>query len=124
MAEGFLKHFKPQWEVFSAGTEPASAVSRRAISVMKEIDIDISKNTPKHVDQFITQPFDYVITVCDHANETCPVFIGTVKKRIHRGFPDPTKATGSVEDVLKEFRSVRDAIGSTLKHFTENPVDF
>jgi arsenate reductase len=108
MAEGLLKKLKPEWEVFSAGTIPALAVSRRAIRVMQEIGIDISQNTPKSVDQFLAQSFDTVITVCDHANETCPHFTGDVKQRVHMGFPDPTKMDGEPVAVFQEFRRVRE----------------
>jgi arsenate reductase (thioredoxin) len=116
MVEGILKNLDPALQVFSAGTEPAKAVSRRAISVMQEIGIDISKGSPKNVDLFLKLPFDYVITVCDHANETCPVFIGKVNKRLHMGFPDPTKYEGEPEVVIQEFRRVRDEM---LFKFTE-----
>jgi arsenate reductase (thioredoxin) len=116
MAEGILKSLDPALQVFSAGTKPAEAVSRRTINVMKEIGIDISKEHPKNVDQFLTLAFDYVITVCDNANESCPVFTGVVKNRLHIGFPDPTKYEGDPEKVLEEFRRVRDEI---MEKFTE-----
>lgn len=122
MAEGFLKYFKPEWEVFSAGIDPAAAVSRRAIRVMQEIGIDISRNKPKHIDQFLSQSFDYVVTVCDHANETCPVFTGKVKNRIHIGFPDPTKMAGEPEEVIREFRRVRDDMNKQFKEFIKSVV--
>ena len=76
MAEGFLRSFAPSWEVFSAGTKAAAQVHPLAVRVMSEVGIDLSENYPKTVDQFITQPFDYVITVCSNAKESCPVFIG------------------------------------------------
>ena len=120
MAEGFIKYLKPEWKVFSAGIEPATAVSRRSIRVMQEIGIDISQNKPKHIDKFLMQSFDYVITVCDHANEACPVFIGKVKKRMHLGFRDPTKMTGEPEEVLLEFRRVRDDMNKQLKEFVRS----
>ena len=110
MAEGFLKNLDPALRVFSAGTDPASLVSSRAIRVMKEIGIDISGGYPKSVDQFTGEPFDYVITVCDHAKETCPVFSGKVKHLLHIGFDDPAQATGSEEEILAEFRKIRDEI--------------
>ncbi len=122
MAEGFIKSFKPEWEVFSAGIDPAAAVSRRAIRAMQEIGIDISKNKPKNVDEFLTQAFDYVLTVCDYANETCPVFIGKVKKMIHIGFPDPTKMIGEQEKVFQEFRRVRDDMSKRLNEFVSTVV--
>jgi arsenate reductase len=120
MAEGFLKKLKPNWEVFSAGTLPASAVSRRTIRAMQEIGIDISHNIPKSIDQFLSQSFDYVLTVCDHANETCPVFIGKVKNRIHIGFPDPTKIDGDSEVVFQEFRRVRDDMKKRLQEYFQS----
>ena len=100
MAEGFLKSFDSELEVFSAGTNPAADISSRAIQVMKEIGIDISSGRPKSVNKFTGEPFDYVITVCDHAKETCPVFIGKVKQRLHIGFDDPAEAFGTREEIL------------------------
>ena len=110
MAEGFLKSLDPSLEVHSAGTVPASRVHPKAVQVMKEIGIDLSVAFPKSVDQFINQPFDYVITVCDHAKEACPVFTGKVRHRLHIGFDDPTEAIGSEQEILATFRRVRDEI--------------
>lgn len=110
MAEGFLKSFDNRLEVFSAGTNPASHVHPKAIQVMSEIGIDLNKNYPKKVDQFVNDPFDFVITVCDNAKETCPVFIGKVGKQLHIGFEDPADATGTEEEILSEFRRIRDQI--------------
>jgi len=115
MAEGFIKTFRPEWNVFSAGTLPAASVSRRTIRAMQAIGIDISQNMPKSVGPFLTQSFDCVLTVCDHANETCPVFTGEVKKRIHIGFPDPTKINGEPEEVFQYFIQVRDDMEKRLK---------
>ncbi|MBM2842043.1 MAG: Arsenate reductase, partial [Bacteroidetes bacterium] len=89
MAEGFLKSLDSTLDVHSAGTVPARRVHPKAMLVMKEVGIDLSTASPKNVDQFLGQPFDYVITVCDHAKETCPVFTGKVKHRLHIGFDDP-----------------------------------
>lgn len=122
MAEGFLKHFDPALEVFSAGTHPASRVHPRAIEVMKEVRIDISANVPKSVDQFLTLPFDYVITVCDHAKETCPIFSGSVAHRVHIGFDDPSEAAGTEEEVMGEFRRVRDEIKEAFSQFITNTI--
>jgi arsenate reductase len=83
MAEGFLKTFAPKAEVFSAGTAPSANVHPLAIKVMHERGIDISRTAPKSVDQFLSQSFDYVITVCDSARESCPVFTGAVTTRLH-----------------------------------------
>ena len=110
MAEGFIKSFDKNLEVFSAGTKPSSQVHPKAIQVMKEVGIDLSSNYPKHSDQFINESFDYVITVCDNAKETCPVFIGKVGKQLHLGFEDPADATGTEEEILAVFRKVRDEI--------------
>jgi arsenate reductase len=110
MAAGFLQSFDNRLEVFSAGTSPAERVSNKAISVMKEEDIDISGNTPHSVDDFLGQNWDYVITVCDDAKETCPYFPGIVKKRIHIAFEDPAQLTGPDEIKLSEYRRIRDEI--------------
>ncbi len=110
MAHGFLQSFDKNLSVFSAGTEPAKQVSQRAVQVMKEAGVDISHHKPKMVDQYIREEWDYVITVCDHANESCPLFTGKVKHRLHLGFEDPSHAEGSEEFILSEFYRVRDEI--------------
>ena len=117
MAEAFLKSFDPQLEVYSAGTHPSSQVHPKAIAVMKETGIDLRSAYPKSVDQFLTQPFDYVVTVCDSAKETCPVFTGRVKHRLHIGFDDPAEAHGTDEAVLSVFRRVRDEIKQEFMKF-------
>ena len=119
MAEGFLKSLNPGLEVHSAGTRPAPEVHPSAIQVMKEIGIDISSTRPKDVRQFLKDGFDYVITVCDDADQNCPSFTGHVESRLHLGFPDPAKATGSEEEVLVAFRKVRDQIRSRFSEFYE-----
>ena len=119
MAEGFLKALDSDLEVHSAGTNPASQVHPKAVQVMKEIGIDISGGFPKNVDRFLDQSFDYVITVCDHAKETCPVFMGDVKEQLHFGFDDPAEATGTEEEVLSEFRRVRDEIRAFVERLPE-----
>jgi arsenate reductase len=110
MAHGFLQSFDAAVTVRSAGTEPASQVNSKAVRVMKEIGIDISHHTPKMVDQYLNEEWDYVITVCDHANETCPAFFGKVKHRLHIGFDDPSHTVGSDEFIWSEFIRVRDEI--------------
>ncbi|HTR80154.1 MAG TPA: arsenate reductase ArsC [Bacteroidota bacterium] len=110
MAEGILKSFDNRLEVFSAGTHPAPAVHPLAIKVMHEIGIDISANKTKNVASFLPRQFDYVVTVCDSARESCPVFSGTVRHRIHYSFEDPAEARGTEEILLNEFRRVRDGI--------------
>lgn len=117
MAEGFLKSFDENLEVYSAGTKPAEKINPKAIQVMNEIGIDISSNYPKSVDQFINESFDYVITVCDNAKETCPVFIGEVGKQLHIGFKDPAEAIGTEEEILSVFRKVRDEIKKEFYEF-------
>jgi arsenate reductase len=117
MAEGILRSLDARLQVFSAGTQPASRVSPKAIAVMKEIGIDISSYTSKNVDQFLSESFDYVITVCDHAKETCPVFMGKVKHRLYLGFEDPAEAQGSDEEITAAFRRIRDKIKITFSDF-------
>jgi arsenate reductase len=110
MAEGFLQSFDATLDVHSAGTQPALHVNPKAIAVMNEAGIDLSGKRPKLVDEFLGQQLDYVITVCDHAKETCPVFTGRVAHRIHIGFDDPAEAQGTDQDILTTFRRVRDEI--------------
>lgn len=110
MAHGFLQSFDSRLTVRSAGTEPAPQVNPKAIKVMRESGIDISSHKPGMVDQYLHEEWDYVITVCDHANETCPLFSGKVKYRLHIGFEDPSHATGNDEFIWSEFRRVRDEI--------------
>ncbi len=110
MAEGFLKSFDKELEVFSAGTEPSGQVHPKAIQVMKEIGIDLSKNYPKSVYKFLNKTFDYVITVCGGAKESCPTFTGKVNNRLHIGFDDPAEATGTEKEILGEFIRIRDEI--------------
>lgn len=117
MAEAFLKSFDPSLVVHSAGTNPSTRVHPKAIQVMKEAGIDLSSAFPKNVDRFINEPFDYVITVCDNAKETCPVFVGKVKHRLHIGFDDPAEAQGTEEEILAVFRRVRDEIKKDFSHF-------
>ena len=110
MAQGFLQSFDKNIEVHSAGTEPAKQVNQTAVKVMHEAGVDISNHKPKIVDKYINDEWDYVITVCDNAKETCPVFIGKVKHRLHMGFEDPSHTKGTNEYILSEFRRVRDEI--------------
>lgn len=110
MAHGFLQSFDKRIEVRSAGTEPAKLVNPKAVKVMQEVGIDISKHSPKMVDQYLKDEWDYVITVCDNANETCPAFFGKVIKRLHMGFEDPSHVTGTDEFIWSEFHRVRDEI--------------
>jgi len=122
MAEAFLKSFDKTLEVYSAGTGPATRINPHAVKVMSEIGIDISQNQPKSVNQFIGENFDYVITVCDHAKETCPVFFGHVKQRLHMGFEDPAEAAGSDAEILAVYRRVRDEIKARFSEFYLNNI--
>ena len=117
MAHGLLQSFDPNITVCSAGTEPARQVNQTAVKVMQEIGIDISHHTPKMVDQYLSEEWDYVITVCDHANETCPTFFGNVKHRLHIGFEDPSHAVGTNEFIWSEFIRVRDEIKAGFRKF-------
>ena len=110
MAEGFLKAFNNSLQVYSAGTEPSENVHPKAIKVMAELGVDLSKNYPKSVNKFLNQEFDYVITVCGGAKESCPMFTGTVKNRLHIGFEDPADATGTEKEINAEFQKIRDEI--------------
>jgi len=120
IAEGFLKSFDENLEVFSAGTKPAEKVNQFAVKVMKEIGIDISKGMAENVDKYLNQSFDYVITVCHNAKETCPVFTGNVKHRLHIGFDDPADAVGTEEDIMPVYRRVRDEIKRDFFNFYKN----
>jgi arsenate reductase len=122
MAEAILKSFDPELEVFSAGVDPAAVIQPNTFIVLKEIGIDISKNYPKDAKIFSGESFDYVITVCDNARETCPVFSGSVRNRIHIGFDDPFHAKGNPEDILNEYRRVRDEIEIRFREFYENQI--
>jgi arsenate reductase len=122
MAGAFLKSFDPNLEVFSAGTHPAGRIHPKTIEVMREVGIGLSDAFPKDVDQFLSLKFDYVITVCDHARETCPVFTGIVTNRIHLGFDDPAEATGSEEEIISAFRRVRDEIREIFFQFYQSEI--
>ena len=116
MAEGLLRSFgEDRFEVFSAGTKP-STVRPEAIAAMSELGIDLSSHRSKHVRQFDGQQFDYVITVCDNANESCPIFPGETE-RIHWSVPDPAAVEGSETERLAAFRRVRDGLAETLRGF-------
>ncbi len=110
MAQGFLQSFDRRLQIFSAGTDPATRINPTAVKVMKEVGIDISKNKPKNVDQYLNEAWDYVITVCDDANESCPVFPGKVRNRLHMGFEDPSKTKGSYIEIMTSFYEVRNEI--------------
>lgn len=118
LAEGYLQFFAGnKAKVYSAGIE-THGVNPKAIQVMAEDSIDISNHTSNHVDEYLSIPFDYVVTVCDNANEACPFFPGKVE-RFHENFPDPSKATGSAAEIMGEFRKVRDLIKVYAENFVQ-----
>ena len=117
MAHGFLQSFNSEIEVYSAGTFPATKVNPRAIQAMSESGIDISKSSPKSVEAYVNDKWDFVITVCDDANEACPVFLGKVKHRMHFGFEDPSHSSGTEEQIMNEFRRIRDEIKTIFYKF-------
>ena len=123
MAEGFLKSFDPRLEVFSAGTHPADNVNPNTIIVMNEVGIDLSNNSPKSVNQFLNDSFDYVITVCGGAKETCPAFLGNVKNRLHIVFEDPAEAEGNPEEILNVYRQIRDEIYEQFNNFYKSKIE-
>ena len=122
MADGFLKSFDKNLEVYSAGTKPAEKVNPFAIKAMKEIGIDINNGVAEDVDKYLKQSFDYVITVCDNAKETCPVFMGDVKQRMHIGFDDPADAVGTEEEVMPVYRRIRDEIKKDFYEFYQKEL--
>jgi len=122
MAEGLVNHdLNEHFQAFSAGTE-ATRVNPLAAKVLRELDIDISHHRSKVLDEFASEHFDFVITLCGDANEKCPLFFGGVK-RIHIGFDDPSRLKGSEEEVLPEYRRVRDEIRERLTAFLSGGTD-
>lgn len=112
MAHGFLESFDKRLIVRSAGTEASGKLNQVAVAVMREAGIDISRHTSDPVDKYLDQEWDYVITVCGGANESCPAFMGKVAKRLHIGFDDPSHTRGTDEYIRSEFIRVRDEIRS------------
>ena len=110
MVHGFMESFDKNLYVRSAGTEASGKLNPKAVAVMSEIGIDISNHTSDSVDLYLNQEWDYVITVCGGANESCPAFMGNVKHRLHIGFDDPSHATGTDDFIWNEFIRVRDEI--------------
>jgi len=122
MAEGLLRHDAgDRFEIFSAGVKPSS-VRSEAIAVMRELDIDMSQHRSKHVDEFVAQEFDYVLTVCDNARESCPIFPGAAV-RMHNSFADPAAANGSEAERLALFREIRDQIRDYLRSFPQSSTN-
>ena len=120
MAEGLLKNLDRSLFIHSAGTKPEKEVNPKAVIVMAELNIDISKNKPELVDRYVDDSWDYVITVCDNAKEICPIFTGQVVKQLHIGFDDPADATGSEEEQLIIYRRIRDEIQREFTRFYQH----
>lgn len=119
IAEGYLRYFLGnKAEIYSAGIE-THGVNPRAIETMKEDGIDISNHTSNHVDEYQNIDFDIVLTVCDNAKESCPIF-PTKAQKLHQNFPDPAKATGTEEEIRQEFRAVRQTIKEYCDSFSKN----
>lgn len=123
MAHGFLQSFEKNLEVCSAGTEASGKLNGKAVQVMKEAGIDISHHTSDPVDKYLDEEWDYVITVCGDANETCPVFTGKVKHRLHIGFDDPSRVTGTDEFIWSEYQRVRDEIKERFYKFYTGQIE-
>lgn len=117
MAHGFLQSFDKSLEVYSAGTEASGKLNEGAIKAMAEVGIDISVHTSDSVEKYLGELWDYVITVCGGANQSCPAFVGKVAHRLHIGFDDPSHAVGSPEFIESEFRRVRDEIKERFYQF-------
>jgi arsenate reductase len=122
IAEGYLQHFAgDKARVYSAGIE-THGVNPRAVLTMKEDGIDLSGHTSNHVEEYRQLVFDYVITVCDNAQERCPHF-PTKAQRFHQNFPDPAKATGSEAEIVEAFRQVRAQIKAFSKQFIQQHLN-
>ena len=117
MAHGFLNSFDKNLHVYSAGTEASGKLNQHAVKAMAEIGIDIGHHTSDPVEKYLNDEWDFVITVCGGANESCPTFIGKVKHRVHIGFDDPSDATGTDEFIWSEYIRVRDEIEKAFKEF-------
>lgn len=122
MAHGFLQQIAPHIIVRSAGTEAAGKLNEGAVKAMAEAGIDISRHTSDPVAIYLDEEWDHVITVCGEANESCPMFTGKVKNRLHIGFDDPSHATGTPEFIESEFRRVRDEIKISFLHFYNEKI--
>lgn len=122
MAHGFLQSFDPNLTVCSAGTQASGILSSKAVAVMKEAGIDISHHTSDSVEKYLNDEWDYVITVCGGANESCPAFVGKVKHRLHIGFDDPSHAVGTDEFIWSEFIRVRDEIKEGFWKFYQEEI--
>ncbi len=117
MAHGFLQSFDSKLSVYSAGTKASGKLNPKAVEVMKDAGIDISHHTSDSVNKYLNDEWDYVITVCGGAKETCPIFSGKVKHQLHIGFDDPSDAEGTPEFIQSEFIRVRDQIREAFYNF-------
>jgi len=117
MGQAFMQSYNTGIEVYSAGTKPSSIVHPLAINVMSELGFDLNNYKPESVNLYLKTDFDYLITVCGGAKESCPNFTGNVKHRIHIGFDDPAEAKGDDAFVLSEFRRIRDEINKDFKQY-------
>ncbi len=122
MAHGYLQSFDSELMVCSAGTEASGRLNMKAVAAMNEDGIDISNHTSDSVSKYLDEAWDYVITVCGGANESCPAFIGNVKNRLHIGFDDPSHATGTDEFIWSEFIRVRDEIKKGFYEFYSKEI--
>jgi len=122
MAQGFLQSFDKRLQVFSAGTEPAIKINPYAVEVMKKAGVDISHHKPANVGRYLNEEWDYVITVCDHAREVCPLFSGKVHKHLHMGFEDPSEVKGNYVETINEFYSIRNDIRDEFERFYETEL--
>lgn len=121
MAEGYLRHFaKDKAQIYSAGVE-THGVNPRAVQIMKEDGIDISGQTSNNINEYVGIDFDFIITVCDNARERCPYFPGTAK-RLHHNFSDPAKAKGTEQEIMEEFRKVRNEIKNFSEKFVRDEI--
>ena len=120
MAQGYLEHFaKSRANIYSAGIE-THGLNTKAVAIMKEDGIDISSHTSNHVDEYAAIEFDFIITVCDHANENCPFIPSKRAVRLHRNFTDPSKVEGSEEEIQEAFRSTRNQIKDWCEKFVND----
>ena len=122
MAHSFLQSFDDSITVCSAGTKATGKVNPMAVEVMREAGVDISHHTSDQVDKYLNDEWDYVITVCGGANETCPAFLGKVKHRLHIGFDDPSDVVGTDEFVMSEYRRVRDEIKTAFRKLYDERI--
>lgn len=122
MAHGFLQSFDDNLRVCSAGTKASGKLNTKAVEVMQEAGIDISHHTSDSVDQYLNEEWDYVITVCGGAKETCPMFSGKVKHQLHIGFDDPSDTKGTSEVIQSEFIRVRDEIKKAFYYFYQENI--